>query len=70
MHSDWIYFHPEEVVDGVSRVQVADEPAEVDDHVVLGEQAGRVSSARQDLLSAHRQPASSLNGVLVLACQM
>ncbi len=63
-------FYHEEVVNGLSRVQMADQPPKVNDQVVLCEQVGRVSSAGQDLLSAHRQSASSLNGVLILARQI
>lgn len=57
-------------MNSVNRVQMADEPPQVNDHVILSEQAGCVSSAGQDVISARRQPASSLNGVLVLTRQI
>lgn len=57
-------------MNSLNRVQMADEPPQVNDHIILSEQAGRVSSAGQDLISARRQPASSLNGVLVLTRQI
>lgn len=66
----FFFFYPEEVVNSLNRVQMADEPPQVNDHIILSEQAGRVSSAGQDLISARRQPASSLNGVLVLTRQI
>lgn len=56
-------------MNGLNRVQMADQPAQVNDHIVLSEQGGGVSSAGQDLLSACWQSASSLNGVLVLTRQ-
>lgn len=62
-------FYPEEVVNGLNRVQMADQPPQINDHIVLSEQVGGVSLAGQDLLSARRQSASSLNGVLVLTRQ-
>lgn len=45
-------FYPEKVVNGLSRVQVTDEPLQVNDQILLGEQVGGVSSAGQDRLSA------------------
>lgn len=49
---------------------MADEPPEVNEHIGLGEQVGRVPSAGQQRLSTRRQSASSLDGVLVLARHM
>lgn len=46
---------------------MADEPAQVDDHIVRSEQVGSVSSAGKDHLSAGGESTSSLNGILVLA---
>lgn len=54
----------------LNRVQMADQPPQVNDHIVLTEQVSRVSLAGQDLLSAHWQSASSLNSVLLLTCQI
>lgn len=48
---------------------MADQPAEVDEQVVLMEQVSRVSSATSQHFPARRQPASSLNGVLVFSRQ-
>lgn len=63
-------FHPEKVVNDLDWVQVADEPPEVNDDIALSEQVGRVSSARQDRLSARWQSASSLNSILILTRQI
>lgn len=57
-------------MNSLDRMQMTDQPPQVNDHVVLTEQVCRVSSARQHLLSAARQPASALNGVLILARQI
>lgn len=68
--TETVDFYPEKVVNGQNRVQMADKPLEVNDHITLSEQVGGVSSAGQDLLSACRQSASSLNSILVLARQI
>lgn len=57
-------------MNSLNRVQMTDQPLQVNDHIVLTEQVSRVSSAGQDLLTAHWQSASSLNSVLVLTRQI
>lgn len=59
-------YYSEEVLNGANRVQMTDEPPQVNHHIFLRQQRSYVCLISQDHLSAGRQPTRSLNGILML----